>query len=1406
MARVTGPSRKELDARGDEFAARVSRAIRTTLRDVAQTTRDVDDLARIQTVWRSVVANALAPRLRAAWDDAVAGVRVQLEKINTREQATLVAAVFDIPKVANPLAEAFLADATNRLVAIGDVVWYTARGEMLTGLQLGEGVAELKERVIASANVSQKRAEVIARTEVNSAMNNGAYQQMKALDVATIKEWIATDDTRTRESHAEVDGEEIDGDAKFMVGGFPMDHPHDLNAPPGETINCRCTLAWEIIDDDDDDDDESAALTAGVAFHLKGEHNQDSHGRDKPDKLKNSGESTKSGSAFKVGKKLKITNAFVYKSHPIGTTVAITDDGRTKVVYTGATGKLFNAVLGPYTTYNRLSTDHEWQVGSKFSKGGMYKWFKEMESDGYNWHEPAADNDSDDSDAASAVQSAQKDTTASNQASGVGKKLKITHGLVHKKHEPGTIIAVNGSDDKRVIWDGFEYRLQQKLGHGGWTTDKSVKKSKAYVEINAYDSDWREPSDDSGSNTSPASAPTAKPSAQSAAKPGATSPDTPASSVTTPSDASGSSSTTGYAKTGKAGQFKDSNGDEWLVESYSNTNAAKSNVLASQLYSTLGIKTPQVDLVTLDEVNFPKAVKKVGTRKFAVSGESDPNAVYSKVVANSHLRNQLYDGFAIDLWLNNTQTAAFENLTVDSDNNLIRDIKDILDSGSTLTDKITQDDIDKMTSASQGNSGSVLNPQPKPAAYVGIPDDKIVEGVRKIAGLSPKQIDELVDSMGFGPLTADKYKKKLKSRRQSLIDIIENQWGEPVSGGEISPQPVTPVGPHKSSVALTPPLTPTPAPATTSVSSEASEYPQMDPTFTKKSPYKKGGVFENKYGDAYKITPAQSVSHARNELLASRLYAYAAIGVDHNDIVQTDPSKLNSPSGVGVLTTYRPGEVSLIDAMKTTPVVQKQVNENFAFDAWLGNWDVVGLGYENLTVGKDGAVRRANLGGSLLYRANGEPKGAAFGDTVNEIDSLRDPKQNPSAAKIFANVTDDDIRAGVARIEKITPDDIDYLVSKSGFTGKEADLLSSKLQARRADLISKYGSNAPKPAQSSGPAASTLPTATNALGGTTKTYTALQKAKVQAIFNKHNLKWHNKTDQIYDAAHEVSTTHSDLTIADALDIMDQSLKKKTGNPFRTKVEKWLKTKAGKSHALSKGSSAALGGTAPTTPPATVPAPSVTTPSVATPSGGGGGGYYQNLNRPSATFMQEQMNKATPPPWTNAQHNALRTYTGSAYSTINKCARGVTPCDQTTKDLLDNIKSAMKPSTSNVILYRATNLHTFGLATTSELESLIGKTISDNGVISTSITKIGWQGHVRLEIEAPKGSHMAWVQPISLHPTENEMVLAPGTHYEVLSVNKVYTNGVHYTDVKLRVIPGSDTRSRELKQQKELTPA
>lgn len=107
-----------------------------------------------------------------------------------------------------------------------------------------------------------------------------------------------------------------------------------------------------------------------------------------------------------------------------------------------------------------------------------------------------------------------------------GKKIKITHGLVHKKHEPGTVIAVNKTGDKRAQWDGKKYLLQSKNDDGTWSTDDEAIKSKAYVKINAFDADWHEPSTDEPSDATPVESKESAPT-----KPEARAPNTPSSST-----------------------------------------------------------------------------------------------------------------------------------------------------------------------------------------------------------------------------------------------------------------------------------------------------------------------------------------------------------------------------------------------------------------------------------------------------------------------------------------------------------------------------------------------------------------------------------------------------------------------------------------------------------------------------------------------------------------------------------------------------------------------------------------------------------------------------------------------------------------------------------------------------------
>lgn len=91
------------------------------------------------------------------------------------------------------------------------------------------------------------RLEMIARTETHGAVSTSNHYLYRRIG-ATKKEWLATQDGRTRESHLAAERRYTEGgeigaipiDDKFIVGGIEMLHPGDKSAPLKEFINCRC--------------------------------------------------------------------------------------------------------------------------------------------------------------------------------------------------------------------------------------------------------------------------------------------------------------------------------------------------------------------------------------------------------------------------------------------------------------------------------------------------------------------------------------------------------------------------------------------------------------------------------------------------------------------------------------------------------------------------------------------------------------------------------------------------------------------------------------------------------------------------------------------------------------------------------------------------------------------------------------------------------------------------------------------------------------------------------------------------------------------------------------------------------------------------------------------------------------
>jgi 8-oxo-dGTP pyrophosphatase MutT (NUDIX family)/biotin operon repressor len=213
-----------------------------------------------------------------------------------------------------------------------------------------------------------------------------------------------------------------------------------------------------------------------------------------------------------------------------------------------------------------------------------------------------------------------------------------------------------------------------------------------------------------------------------------------------------------------------------------------------------------------------------------------------------------------------------------------------------------------------------------------------------------------------------------------------------------------------------------------------------------------GGTYQAKDGTKYYVKVPKTTAHAKNELLAAALYSYA--GGHGPDYAPVDAG--NGKLGVG--SKLVPLQAKQLKDL--SPEARKLAKEDFALHAWLANWDAVGLTGDN--VGQaNGKPVFLDLGGALLYRAQGGPKGAAFNDQATEWDTLRDPQKNAQSASLFKDMTPEELKASAKKLENITPDEIKKLVEAND---PGNDKLAQTLEARRQAILKKAeGEKAPTP-------------------------------------------------------------------------------------------------------------------------------------------------------------------------------------------------------------------------------------------------------------------------------------------------------------------------------------------------------
>lgn len=113
---------------------------------------------------------------------------------------------------------------------------------VLQGVLQGKSIPEISKSLQQVTDMDRRAAVRNARTMMTGAQNAGrmdAFDRAIGLGINVQKEWMATLDSRTRDSHQHLDGERVEYDKKFSNG---LRYPGDPEGAAEEVYNCRCTL------------------------------------------------------------------------------------------------------------------------------------------------------------------------------------------------------------------------------------------------------------------------------------------------------------------------------------------------------------------------------------------------------------------------------------------------------------------------------------------------------------------------------------------------------------------------------------------------------------------------------------------------------------------------------------------------------------------------------------------------------------------------------------------------------------------------------------------------------------------------------------------------------------------------------------------------------------------------------------------------------------------------------------------------------------------------------------------------------------------------------------------------------------------------------------------------------------
>ena len=127
------------------------------------------------------------------------------------------------------------------------IIQQAAADAIEDGLSERETALLIQSRIANDgARISRLRSRVISRTESHAASNASNQMAAQASGIPMVKEWIASGGERTRENHLFANGQTVNMNEPFVVGGDYLMQPGDPSGSPEEVINCRCAVGYSL--------------------------------------------------------------------------------------------------------------------------------------------------------------------------------------------------------------------------------------------------------------------------------------------------------------------------------------------------------------------------------------------------------------------------------------------------------------------------------------------------------------------------------------------------------------------------------------------------------------------------------------------------------------------------------------------------------------------------------------------------------------------------------------------------------------------------------------------------------------------------------------------------------------------------------------------------------------------------------------------------------------------------------------------------------------------------------------------------------------------------------------------------------------------------------------------------------